>query len=125
MSFSSSKVFIYTPGCKLIRTDLAVLLIEVCFCKPLQALRIHMDMKDGMPNAFTDFATAGRLLDEVKNNAGLNWVDAIRRCVYCDFDQHDCSLDNPDFRLAAYQGIVEPLVKDLKYFHGGSIPSQG
>ena len=80
-------------------------------------------MKDGVSNALTDFNTAARLLDDVKNNAGANWANTIRRCIYCEFDQHDCSLENPDLRQAVYQGVVEPLVKDLKHFCGGKVPT--
>lgn len=86
-------------------------------------MRTTEDLKDGLPNILTDFFTAERLQKRVKYDAGTNWADAIRRCIYCEFDQHDTSLENEDFRQAVYQGVVLPLCGDLRYFCGKKIPA--
>ena len=97
--------------------DLGILLIELCFCKPLHSFWEPDDLdKDGAPNKFTALSTAQRLLPKVYNKAGVRYGDAVRRCIRCEFDQIDESLENDSFRLAVYSKVVLPLEDDLRDF---------
>ncbi|KAL9057638.1 MAG: hypothetical protein Q9162_002253 [Coniocarpon cinnabarinum] len=113
--------------CPLIRNkavfDLGVILIELCFRKPIRCFQTVEDLDpNGNRTILTDFLTASKMIDRVKGKAGAFWADAVRRCIYCEFDQHDTSLENEDFRQAVYQGVVKPLQEDFKQFCGGKLP---
>ena len=117
-------------ACPVIRNStifaLGIVLIELCFRKPLQSLRVAADLDaDGKPTKLTDFYTASRMIDRVRSKAGAPWADAVRRCIYCEFDQHDTSLENEAFRQAVYQGVVKPLEDDLRHYCGGELPDDG
>lgn len=63
------------PGSSEVRNqstfDLGVLLIELWYHQPLEALRIPEDLdKDGEANQITDFVTARRLTEEIYREAG-------------------------------------------------------
>ena len=116
-------------ACRLIRNktifDLGVVLIELCFRKPLQLFQTPEDRgPDGKPTEFTDYLTATRLIDKVTSKAGAPWGRAIRRCLYCEFDQDTTSLTNQGFRQAVYQGVVKELQNDLKHYCGGKLPDE-
>lgn len=114
--------------CPLIRNktvfDLGVLLIELCFRKSFKSLQAPEDEVKGMPAVFTDFITATRMIERVRNKAGASWGDAVRRCIYCEFDQSNTSLENENFRQAVYQGVVKPLENDLRHYCGGELPDE-
>lgn len=97
---------------------LGILLIELCLGKTIEQLRIPSDLNpDGTEHVTTDFRTATRLLDEVYQEAGGRYGDAVRRCIYCEFDQRKASLDEPSFRRAVYERVVYWLEEDLNQFH--------
>ncbi|MCJ1324464.1 hypothetical protein MMC10_001126 [Thelotrema lepadinum] len=91
---------------------LGLALIELCLNKPISALRDpKLDRLDasGAPNLLTDWAAAKRLVDVVLKKAGSRYADAVRRCIHCDFDQREVSLENETFRRAVYEGVLGPL----------------
>lgn len=97
---------------------LGILLIELCLGKPIDQLRTPSDLNpDGSEHVTTDFRTATRLLDDIYEEAGGRYGDAVRRCIYCEFDQRKTTLEDPLFRRAVYQGVVCPLEEDLAEFH--------
>ena len=100
---------------------LGIVLIELCLGKPLAALRAPTDPLDGdgKPNVLTDWCTSTRLLPDVAQEAGNRYCDAVRRCIYCDFDQRVTSLDNESFKQAVYNGVVAPLEDILQDFQNG------
>lgn len=104
---SSSRIL---PNVPLFYLGLA--LIELCLNKPLSSLRDpKLDPLDasGLPNALTDWATATRLIDSVLREAGNRYGDAVRRCIYYQFDQRSTDLQNEAFRSAVHEGVIAPL----------------
>jgi len=95
---------------------LGIVLIELCLGQPLENLRRPEDPLDtrSQPNAMTDWETACRLMESVEMESGKRYRDAVRRCIWCDFDQSTTTLDNDEFRLAVYNGVVAPLEEDMK-----------
>ena len=90
---------------------LGIVLIELCLGDTLESLRTSEDPldRDGKSNILTEWATATRLIHDVSREAGNRYGDAVRRCIYCDFDQRSTSLENSAFRQAVYDGIIVPL----------------
>ena len=105
--------------------DLGVLLIELWCDKPLQSMRSKEDLIEGVPNAMVDFLTAARLLNRVRIRAGAKIGDAIRRCIYCDFNKSDTSLENEEFCQAVFMDVVKPLMEDFDLFRGVKTPIEG
>ena len=105
--------------------QLGLLLIELWFGQPFRTLSTQEDdtINRALPE-LSEFFTATRLLDRVSSEAGRKWSDAIRRCIRCDFDIADSSLENEDFRRAVFQGVVVPLEEDLKHFCDGQPPAE-
>lgn len=108
--------------CRIIRNkplfDLGVLLIELWYGQPLEKLRIPADLDtDGTPNLTSDWYTADRIVDKIHWDAGSRYSDAVRRCIRCDFDQRETSLENENFRQVVYDGVVSLLVKNFKQFN--------
>jgi hypothetical protein len=98
---------------------LGILLIELWFGSSLEKLRIKSDMGvDEIPNPITDLVTARRLLEDVYSEAGDWYGDAVRRCIFCEFDQRHTSLDNATFKDAVDRGVIQPLVNHLSSFSG-------
>ena len=97
---------------------LGVVLIELCLGQTFEAMRDPSDPldRDGKANALTDWSTATRLLPDVFQEAGNRYSDAVRRCIYCDFDQRITSLENEGFKQAVYDGVVAPLEEVLRDF---------
>ncbi|ERF69948.1 hypothetical protein EPUS_05492 [Endocarpon pusillum Z07020] len=63
----------------------------------------------GRVNIVTEWATAKRMMSKVVAEAGNRYGDAVRRCIYCEFDSRDTNLNNERFREAVHQGVVAPL----------------
>ncbi|KAI9773016.1 MAG: hypothetical protein M1839_002246 [Geoglossum umbratile] len=103
---------------------LAVLLIELWFGKTLEDLRIPADTNgQNEPNQTTDFATAMRLLDDVYSCAGVAYGDAVRRCLFCEFDQWPPNLETRAMKEAVHRGVVMPLELYLRFFLGEQLDS--
>lgn len=96
---------------------LGVLLIELWYGRSIEELEIAEDHDcQGTPGI--TWCTADRLVDEIEYQAGKRYSDAVRRCVRCDFDRRDMSLDSEGFQEAVYNGVVALLEKDLNQFNG-------
>ena len=100
--------------------SLAILLMELCFGQALESLRSPEDPlnANGLPDVCTNWSTANRLLNSVYSEAGTRYGNATRRCIWCDFDERDPTLDNDAFRQNFYNGVIAPLEEDVKAFHG-------
>lgn len=104
---------------------LGVTLIELCLCQTLEDMRDEEDLADdGLPNSLTDYMTARRLVNEVYDEGGRRYGDAVRRCINCEFDQRNASLDVEAFRLSFYQGVVQPLEDDWVDFSSTNVVRQ-
>ena len=116
---------------------LGILLIELWYSRTIESLRIAEDLdKNGEVNQITDFAAARRLIDEIYSDAGdqygsshylhqtlLNarssrYGHAVRRCIYCEFDQRHNDLSHSSMREAVYRGVLSPLEANLRSFCG-------
>lgn len=97
---------------------LGILLIELLYGRPIEELQISHDLDcQGTPGA--NWCTAERLIqEEIEYEAGPLYLDAVRRCIRCDFNRKESSLDNHDFQQAVFDGVVVPLERTLQRFNG-------
>jgi hypothetical protein len=86
---------------------LGISLIELWYGKPLSALSRDEDQAE--TDALTEWNTADRLVEELYNEAGERYSDAVRRCIRCDFDRRASSLVDEAFQRAVFQGVVIKL----------------
>ncbi|KAF2688849.1 hypothetical protein K458DRAFT_331478 [Lentithecium fluviatile CBS 122367] len=92
---------------------LGIALIELWYGKPLSALRKAEDQAEA--DAMTEWNTAHRLVEELYNEAGEKYSDAVRRCIRCDFDRRASSLEDAAFQRAVYHGVVAQLKENLDF----------
>jgi len=92
---------------------LGISLIELWYGKPLAALQIREDQAE--LDAMTEWNTADRLVEELYNEAGGRYSDAVRRCIRCDFDRRASSLVDVAFQRAVYQGVVIQLKETFDF----------
>jgi len=98
---------------------LGILLIELIYDKPIEELQIPRDQDCAGTPGIT-WVTAERLLDDdIDFHAPMNYVEAVRRCIRCDFNRKESSLDDEAFQQAVFEGVVTPLEKELQHFTGG------
>lgn len=98
---------------------LGIFLIELCFGKPIEDLQEPQDqIPGGIVDFLPEFRAARRLIYSVYDEAGKRYGDAVRRCIYCDFDQREYSLDDKEFCQAVYEGVVVPLEENVKVIDG-------
>ena len=103
--------------------SLGILLIELCLGQSFESLRSDEDPLNAQrtPDIFTEWSAAKRLLQSVYNEAGTRYGDATRRCILCEFDERETTLDNETFRQKFYEGVIIPLEDDVKAFEGKPI----
>ncbi|KAF2728681.1 hypothetical protein EJ04DRAFT_581165 [Polyplosphaeria fusca] len=100
---------------------LGISLIELWHNKPLHELHRPEDGPREMGNAqmdsMTEWNTAERLVDELYNEAGAKYSDAVRRCIRCQFDHRTNSLDDLAFQRDVYDGVVARLKENFDFLH--------
>ncbi|KAJ4347967.1 uncharacterized protein N0V89_009339 [Didymosphaeria variabile] len=98
---------------------LGIVLIELWFGKPLSEYHKPEDGLSGTGDVQTDLitelATANRLVEELRDDAGGNYADAVRRCLSCDFDCRFKTLDDVAFLKAVFQGVVAQVKDTFDY----------
>ena len=98
---------------------LGVALIELWYGKTLTELHKDEDgaQTTGIPqiDLITEWNTADRLVDELYDEAGGKYGDAVRRCIRCDFDRRASSLDDVNFQKDVYQGVVAQLKENYEF----------
>ena len=91
---------------------LGIFLIELYLGQTMQDLQEPEDaIPGGMLEFLPEFLAAKRLVNVV-------YDEAVRRCIYCDFDQREYDLDNEEFCQAVYEGVVAPLEENVKLIDG-------
>ncbi|KAG6986644.1 hypothetical protein G7Y79_00075g099160 [Physcia stellaris] len=95
---------------------LGLTLIELCFGKTLQFMRVSED--EDASEEVANSKTAFRLLSLVYDEMGNVYGDVVRRCLLQPFDVRDMSLAHEEVQLKVYEGIVVPLVEELEIFKG-------
>jgi hypothetical protein len=95
---------------------LGILLIELLYGKSIEELQLPRDLDcEGTPGVA--WCTAERLIkEEIEYEAGMLYLDAVRRCVRCDFNRKESTLDDEAFQQAVFDGVVAPLEKTLQRF---------
>jgi hypothetical protein len=110
------------PACRVIRNrtlfTLGILLIELWYGRSIEELQNPSDLNcAGTPGVA--WCTAERLVEnEIEFEAGKRYSDAVRRCIRCDFDRRDFSLDDEGFQGCVYEGVVGSLETTLRQFSG-------
>ena len=74
---------------------LGLALVELCFGRTLEKMRIPEDVDQN--ETLSRYRTATRKLDEVYYISGGHYGDVVQRCLYCCFDARDTSLDDEEF----------------------------
>ena len=98
---------------------LGAMLIELWYNKPLQELWKEQDglFHTGVrqDDIMTEWRTANRMVDDLYDEAGGKYGDAVRRCIRCDFDRRANSLDDIQFQRDVYHGVVSQLKENYEY----------
>nr|POF20020.1 hypothetical protein CFP56_52269 [Quercus suber] len=99
---------------------LGILLIELCMETSFYELQKSAgDLNpDGSKHVASDVVTANRMLDKVYAKFGARYGDAVRRCILCEFDQRQTSLEDEAFRRAVYDNVVTVLDEEVRQFFG-------
>ena len=102
---------------------LGIVLIELWYGQPLRCLYAPIDDPSPEPEQgkIADFIIAKSLLENVYRDAGDWYGDAVRRCIYCEFDLRDSSLETDKMIDAVHRGVYLPLLEHLRAFCGGSL----
>lgn len=96
--------------------SLGVILMELWYGKRLEDLQIETDRAgiDGMSD-MTDHITAKRLINDISEDAGEKYGDAVRRCIN-GLDHRFSNLEKEDFKNEVHMKVVSPLVENLEAF---------
>lgn len=96
--------------------SLGIVLMELWYGQRLEDLRIEMDGNgSGAMADMTDYMTARRLIDEISEEAGEKYGDAVRRCIN-GLDHRSSNLETDDFQNKVHMKVVAPLVENLESF---------
>jgi hypothetical protein len=106
--------------------SLGVVLIELGYDAPLQALRHEGDLKSGASDQFTDFFTATRLSKLVSKRLNSRYGKLVQKCLACNFGV-ETELESPELQRAVVVNVVNELDECLKIFDGfySRLPSSG
>jgi hypothetical protein len=101
---------------------LGVALIELWYGESLSDLH---EVDDGpqhpielQSRLLTRFNTADRLADELADDAGTRYSDAVRRCIRCDFSLQVNDFEDVHFQKAVFQGVVAKLKESYDFMTG-------
>ena len=98
--------------------SLGIVLIELCFVKPLEDLQIPEDSENNVDESVRHIITARRLLGKVYTEAGLAYGDVVQRCLDCPFNVREANLENDEFHREVFEHIVTPLSQDWRNYTG-------
>jgi hypothetical protein len=95
---------------------LGILLIELLYGTSIEELQSPRDVDcENTPGVV--WCTAERLVDEeIEFQGGPLYLDAVRRCIRCDFNRKESNLEDEAFQQAVFDGVVTPLEKTLQRF---------
>ena len=102
---------------------LGIVLIELCFNKPLEDLCAKVRDPDLTPleaplDTADIYGVATSLIDDVYNEQGTQYGHVVQRCLKCEFGIQSSrkQLDFDAFRVLVYEGVLAPLEDDLKRY---------
>ena len=95
---------------------LGICLEELCFGKPLESLRAYDSFcgPDGKPHSWTSRIVAQEMLDEVRDQLGFCYFDAVKKCLGLSLIVNRSNCGEPGFWQKAHDDVVEPLRKVLQ-----------
>ena len=101
-------------------------LIEIWFGQTMDELRAAAQGKNKgtalrEEKTLLPTAAAFQLIDRVYRQAGDWYGDAVRRCLYCDFNQRHTDLGHGLMKEAVFNGVMVPLTQHLRALCGGSL----
>lgn len=88
--------------------NLAVILLELAYEKPLYDMIDPSDAKFGMPATTINYYAALRLSKEVAAQLGPRYAQIVEQCLFCDFGQ-GTELSNPALQDAIQKNVVSEL----------------
>ena len=92
---------------------LGLVLVELCLGQTLEDIRVSEEPSSA-PSFLTYWKLARERLINVYNEGGAVYKDVVRRCIFCDFDTDQATLDDENFRQRAWNGVVTPLKEGLR-----------
>jgi len=98
--------------------SLGILLVELWYGKCLEDLRQKDDCQ--ADQELTDLTTMRRLIDQLYNDAGAKYRNAVRHCAG-DWSQPHLSLDKDALKNEVHHLVVEPLMENLEAFWGSKL----
>lgn len=96
--------------------SLGIVLIELCYVKPLEDLQIPEDSETNVDESVRRIRTARRLLDDVYTKAGTAYGDVVQRCLYYSFNVRENDLESEEFHRQVFAHIVTPLSEDWRNY---------
>ena len=85
--------------------DLGVMLLELAYNAPFQALRQRETLLESTNTVVADFTAALRLADEVGIFLGAGFAAIVKKCLRCDFGCGN-NLDHPALQARLYEDVV-------------------
>ena len=88
-------------------TTLGILLLELCFGRTLEShpVRAKYPVIEGQPNPYLDLAAALEWSEQVNEEAGPEFANAISWCL-----RSNCTnATNDEWRMELYENVVKPL----------------
>lgn len=85
--------------------DLGVMLLELAYNAPFQALRQQEALLDSTNTTVADFTAALSLADQVGVFLGAGFAAIVKKCLRCDFGCGS-SLDHPALQARLYEDVV-------------------
>lgn len=103
--------------------SLGIALIELWYGKPFADLSTSTISTPSQrrPQSRVDIGAVARVIDRVYGQAGDWYGDAVRRCIYGDFDQRDLDLGRDTVKEAVHAGVLIPLLDHLNALCGGEL----
>lgn len=85
--------------------NLGIVLIELAYQKPIQALREEEDLENGKETKLTDFFAAKRLEKMIDTSMGVTYANIVRKCLDCDFGEGK-DLKSPALQAVFFKDVV-------------------
>ena len=98
--------------------SLGILILELWFNQTIESRPFRRNFlgPNGKANEYTDFNTAQKWQEQALEEAGMDFHNATRRCIYCAFGAVSQDLEDEELRRAVYSEVVQPLQRILAQF---------
>jgi hypothetical protein len=98
--------------------SLGIIILELWYNQKLedQPFRSQFMGATGEKNEYTDFNTAQKWQESALEEAGLDFHNATRRCIFCAFGTASQDLQDEELQNAVFEEVVAPLERLLAQF---------